>query len=792
MGKEQRPQFRRAVCTILASLAWIVESGALEATAKPAEWAQRQEQGPGQGHWQREDDLYLPFLRFGQPGCGFGARDSNFGSRQSRWWFAEGDKPSKKAGVPAQKAGDYSPRKGEAVANMAGGLETVLCAREHEIPERYDKIGTGHRADHGGAQQGQGMPEKCCHSRKRRHAARSFRCTCRGRLCRVDGRCPGECRRGSQCRPGQTGSASACHGSCGWQPDTAHLGWTCAQDPCQEDTGAGHDTRWGRHSADQQLSGEGSGRHVHCVSWCASRASPSLAEKLGKTGYAVIKCRGGYQNSCCINGDQCPQRAGGAQQAQYSSPSTRPLVGRRQRCRLDGTARDCRRASWWGLTGLIDGGGAWQRGGGVWIHRHVPSEPERPYQSWRRGGSVSGPTEPEIRNDGKGDNHGLRTDMMGRMDSTQVFFQVLAFQVGITFESGGHGSGIFSQCPAWQRGGDVWIRRRVPSEPQHCGLTRRRGGGVWRHRHVPTEPVFGSNDVLSPCLNGGRLILSAILFTIGVLQCGKCESMSDVAMIGVCDVKACKMGGPFPLPESQPIHGVGYVLQAVGFCGCRLGAFYNFFPAQCQRGLIWDATLGRSAEALRFSMMLLQRQHLLPVAFGFANGLARRICPSDRHTPNETLCSPHLFSLSYVSGCQRKKRSWLCDMIRRFPFYLTLLTSHFHLWIWLFANALGSWWQQAFAFLVLAGGVHMCQLILFAIQLKGGQCNVDNLLRCFKEGLWWLPTGYSLCAHEVFSETFFSAATATDWFLRRPLALLDIHQCFMQWCRSWRRKSTQC
>ena len=348
-----------------------------------------------------------------------------------------------------------------------------------------------------------------------------------------------------------------------------------------------------------------------------------------------------------------------------------------------------------------------------------------------------------MRNEGLGDNHGLRTAMMGRMDSVQVFFQVPALSAGVSFESGAYAPGIFLQCPAWQRGGGVWIRRHVPSEPQQCGLTWRRGGGVRIHRHVPTEPVCESDDVLSPWLNGGWLstLVSAssrdFLFAIGVLRCkkcaSKCASMFDDAMIGVCDVKACKIDSPFPLPELQPIHGVGRDVPEVGFCGCKVVVSHLFFSAKGQQGIIWDATFERSAEAMRFSMVLLQRQNLLPVAFGYANGLAERTCTSDRHIPKQTLGSPCLFLLSYVSGCQRKQCSWLCDMIRRFPFYFAALSSHLLCQIWLFTNALGGWWQQAFVFLVLAGGVHMCQLLLYAVQLKGGQCNVDNLLRCSRK-----------------------------------------------------------
>ena len=270
--------------------------------------------------------------------------------------------------------------------------------------------------------------------------------------------------------------------------------------------------------------------------------------------------------------------------------------------------------------------------------------------------------------------------------------------------------------------------------------------GGWRSNfcrasgHVPSEPCIQMsrfsefNVVFPPCMYGGRLSTlfleppCSVLCKTGMLQCNIRGDTHDIAMLGFCNGDARIQGNVSVLLESKSIHRFGYFVQAVLSCGWRLGKLFVSFETPCQRGLIWDAKLGRSAEVTQFHMLLLQRQILLPVAFGFANGPAKQLCLSDRYAFNETPSPPSSFSPSCTSECQLEARDGLCGMIRQFPSYVEFLMGHFQAWIWILVMDLGKWWQQAFTFLALTGCMHMSQLLLYAVQLKGGQYNVDNLL----------------------------------------------------------------
>ena len=266
----------------------------------------------------------------------------------------------------------------------------------------------------------------------------------------------------------------------------------------------------------------------------------------------------------------------------------------------------------------------------------------------------------------------------------------------------------------------------------------------------PTHVGFGVSGVLPPCLYGGLLSTlclgspSGILVDPGFLQREKLGSSHDIALSGTCDVDAQIRGRGSAIPSSHPVCGSKYNNPAAKFCVQRTGAYCTLFHEFCRRRLIWDAPLRRSAEVLHIFMQLLQRQTLLLVACGFTNVGVEQLCFLDRHVFNGKPNPPIPCFSTELSGCQYKTCSWLCDSLGHFQRHLELMLGQLLLWIWLLVKDSGRWWPQAFAWLALTGCLHMCQLMLFALRLKGGQCNADNLLRCSRTICGGCPLGTAI------------------------------------------------
>ena len=150
---------------------------------------------------------------------------------------------------------------------------------------------------------------------------------------------------------------------------------------------------------------------------------------------------------------------------------------------------------------------------------------------------------------------------------------------------------------------------------------------------------------------------------------------------------------------------------------------------RCVVALICEAIPMRSAGVSCDVMPPLQRQNLLPDAYGFPNSRLHSSCLSCDGMLVNSLTGFHLpganRQLFSNGGAHRLLYCLLHDLHYKLDFFLTLWLHR----LWDCVQSLGNWWQQAFVLLAAMVGKHLFQLLLFATQLKGGQRNVDNLLR---------------------------------------------------------------
>ena len=234
---------------------------------------------------------------------------------------------------------------------------------------------------------------------------------------------------------------------------------------------------------------------------------------------------------------------------------------------------------------------------------------------------------------------------------------------------------------SWQRGGwrllFWWTSGHVPAEPYEtpcyvCILER--GEDIFLAALAYAKSDF--NGVIPPCLNSGLL-----------------STLCNTSFDGV-------------LPGAHGIHDH-----------------------------IWDAMPWRLA-GVTFSMSSLQRQNLLLVVHDFTNGQPSGFFSLGRSptcgAPSKVTPLPH----TKPQASQNVTQGWLCRMFCNLQLYLESLMRCIMIWIWTYAQCLGDWWQHAFIFLAATAGKHMCQLLLYAMQLKGGKCNADNLLHGSRRILW--------------------------------------------------------
>ena len=175
-----------------------------------------------------------------------------------------------------------------------------------------------------------------------------------------------------------------------------------------------------------------------------------------------------------------------------------------------------------------------------------------------------------------------------------------------------------------------------------------------------------------------------------------------------------------------------------GFPPCSNGGFLNTPCSFSSDGVplrdcllhvqIWDAMLGRLAEVMPFRMPLLQRQSLLPVVHGFANDQSIVISLSGRLPIRGISLEASHLSCASSQNDHNRVQGWLCRAIFDLQASLESMLRCFLLRIWNYVQYIGDWWQQVFVFFVAMAGRYMCQLILFAVPLKGGRYNADNLL----------------------------------------------------------------
>ena len=302
-----------------------------------------------------------------------------------------------------------------------------------------------------------------------------------------------------------------------------------------------------------------------------------------------------------------------------------------------------------------------------------------------------------------------------------------------------------------------------------CAPSGQRGGEAFSSGllpHVPSESVDNGRQHVK---KGSAVSNSTCLCT---------ERFSDYTMPGRCfsedglfclhDV-AGVFQAAFPQDQSHGLYLDWCGLFFIRIRGLQIGvglyvpAFgANFVDVSCARWqTLFDFRLCESQPfQLTGSCIFLHRQNVLSVGYAFTG----------RHLRMTLLLCGNLFSVGFptlgfamcvddapyhmVAGeavgkalCDLITDAWstswaggvdfglgvdgkICWMLNGIQYCLDFLLQWFPHWIWMGLLHLGQWWQQAFAFLVATVGLHLCQLLLYAMRLKGGKCNADNILRC--------------------------------------------------------------
>ena len=165
----------------------------------------------------------------------------------------------------------------------------------------------------------------------------------------------------------------------------------------------------------------------------------------------------------------------------------------------------------------------------------------------------------------------------------------------------------------------------------------------------------------------------------------------------------------------------------------QIAAFIHF---TCDRASWWpvlqhicDALPWRPAEVSYYVVLLLQRQNLLPDAYSFANPQSNALCPAIDGTPGDPRSMLLLLSEEEQTNGHGGTHGWLYWRLRKLQYKLDSFLTCLLCWLWACVQSFGEWWQQVFMLLSMIAGRHLGQLLLFALQLKGGQYNADNILR---------------------------------------------------------------
>ena len=161
----------------------------------------------------------------------------------------------------------------------------------------------------------------------------------------------------------------------------------------------------------------------------------------------------------------------------------------------------------------------------------------------------------------------------------------------------------------------------------------------------------------------------------------------------------------------------------------ELGMPCNLSSAGYFEEPICDALPWRPAEVSYHVVLLLQRQNLLPGACGFANTRLNVLCPARASTLDELRSTLSLPSDAEQVNGHEANHSWMYWRLSDMQYQLDSLLHHLLCWLWTCTQSCGEWWRQFFTFLTLMAGRYLYQLLFFALKLKGGPCNADNLLR---------------------------------------------------------------
>ena len=130
----------------------------------------------------------------------------------------------------------------------------------------------------------------------------------------------------------------------------------------------------------------------------------------------------------------------------------------------------------------------------------------------------------------------------------------------------------------------------------------------------------------------------------------------------------------------------------------------------------------------------LQRQSMLLTAQGLTNSWFSCL-REEGDIQHSVLCNGH--GKSFYSEITRKShtsqqtvaRRWLHDHLQDLQHTLDSMITGLLQMVWVCLMAMGRWIHQAFMWLAATGAIYMTKLVLYAISLKGGTHNCDNLLQ---------------------------------------------------------------
>ena len=303
----------------------------------------------------------------------------------------------------------------------------------------------------------------------------------------------------------------------------------------------------------------------------------------------------------------------------------------------------------------------------------------------------------------------------------------------------------------------------VPSESRHGRKALGQRGGGWRlalSPHVPTEScrarLAGSiclcaerlNDLATPgrCFSEDGLCCLhdvAGFFQATFPQNNCCGRYLDWCGLFFIQCSGLQIGVGLCVPDS----GANFVAM---FCD-GWGTLFDFKSCESQ------------PFQLTGSCIFLHRQNVLSVGYAFMGkclctilplcgnifsvgppALGFAMCVEDapyhmvaNETVGNVLCDllTDARSTCCIGGADYRLEvaGTICRLLDSIQYCLDFLLQGIFQWIWMGLLHLGQWWQQAFTFLVATVGFHLCQLLLYAIRLKGGKCNADNILRCSRQ-----------------------------------------------------------